>query len=377
MTTRTSHTSPTSPTAGSSSVPTDAQRPAAGGFPGAVPNDDAAPRQPWTRTDAGSTGSSTGAREPRPSRGWSTAAVSHQANRHGDSLLLRTVRPLSRLILSDAFPQDWAAAVDTSQQPVTTGRRIGVLSPAGGSGRSTVVAALARLYAQVRADDIAAVDLSGSPAGLHHRLPADDGPSTAIGLSGLTARQPEHPDATGGVLSRYAAAVQPRLHRLTESPRPGVPPQALETDDVAAVHRTLSRACAVSLYELPGLEQLRRVQMLSRLHALIVPVAAHPAAPSSSRMVIEHLRETVPGMGVLPVLVDVGRVSAMDQQTAARGLRDQFKQAGFTQPVRRLDADRHLATGLRLDLARVGEKRRLQLAQLAAAGLDVAVRSRR
>ncbi|WP_102157277.1 hypothetical protein [Zhihengliuella halotolerans] len=292
-------------------------------------------------------------------------ALRGRARRHGDPLWLRLLQTLRRAAGSDSFPGDFANALDDCQRPVTTGRRIGVVGATGGAGTSTLVAALALLLADVRADHIAAVDTVGRPSGLLPRLPAQAPAGGLVALTGLAGR-------TGDIglheLRAHAATLPTNLHRLTLDERD----HALTDLERQGLYQVLSRTCAVSLVELDAHADVQH------LHALIVAVPAVPGAAGAAASLLARVRAARPGLPVLPVVVNAHGCPAADVRLAEAGLDEQLAASGRrrTTPAHHLDYDRHLAAGLAaglaIDLRLVGEKRRLQVATLAANALFAA-----
>ncbi|GHD06779.1 hypothetical protein [Zhihengliuella salsuginis] len=284
-----------------------------------------------------------------------------RAARHGDPLWLRLAQTIRRSIGSDSFPGDFAGALDACQRPVTTGRRIGVVGATGGAGASTLVAALALVLSDVRADHIAAVDAVGRPSGLLPRLPAG---SPRGGLAGLAALAGAHGEIGLHELRAHAAALPGNLHRLTldAGDRP------LTAADREGLYQGLSRTCAVSLIELDAHADLRH------LHALVVAVPATPGSGGAAASLLAGIRASSPGLPVLPVVVNPHACPASDVRLAEANLDAQPVSATRrrTTPAHHLDHDRHLAAGLAVDLRLVGERRRLQVAALAANALHAA-----
>lgn len=350
------------------------QRPAdSPGFPGAVPSSEsgqviaqdpehqpgrpgeATPsRQPWTKPED-QVASSQSLRE----------SVFSRAARHGDPGWIRAWRSVWRLVINDPYPEQYSHAVAACQQPVTTGRRIGVISPVGGAGRSTLVAALSLLFSSTRTDHIAAADLSGRPSGLAPRLVSEDSPSGLKTLAHLALNR----NATGlGELQSCSALIGETLHRTTlmEGEAP------LTSDDVAALNQAFSRTCAISVMELPLLPSEHSASCLQGLHALILAVPPVPSAAEHSYALLELLQQSNPMLPLLPVLVNTRRAGRSDQHHATRALRSQLRAANQPTQIHTLSHDRHLGLGEHLRLTRIGEDRRLQLAQIGAAALTAA-----
>lgn len=331
-------------------APTD---PAPAGF-----EDPAAPaqlrtrRRPWTQPEE----------EPEDAQRFS--AFSRSA-RHGDPGYRRAWRAAARVVVNDAFPTDYAAAVDRCQHPVTTGRRIGIIGATGGTGKSTLAAAMGLLLSGVRVDHIAAVDLAGRPSGLLQRLPSEEQPAGVRSLAEVAAGRQE---ISLTDLRSHSAQLRSTLHRITlDDADP-----ALRAEHVAGTFQVLSHTCAVSLIELPELSPELGTAGLSSVHALILAVGPSPAAVEATRSLLRKLQQELPETPVIPVIVDTRRARTAERRAAVHALKTHLRETGHPHTVHLLDADRHLGGGLRISLKRVGEQRRLQLAQLAAAALGAA-----
>lgn len=296
----------------------------------------------------------------------------------GDSLRVRCSRAVVRTVYTDAFPNQWAEAVEACQHPVTTGRRIGVLSPTGGSGASTLTAATAALLASVRTDPVAVLDLCAAPSGLLPRLP-----STQTGRSlGQLSRPPrpdsdqisaERVDLEEADLTQFGVPTPPRLRRLTYS----TDDSALNSSELRALHRGLSRTYATAVCELPRPSAAPEGMGSYGMHALVLALSPAPGDLEANREVLVRIRRQDPEVPILPVLVNARRHRRRTCRSAAASLRDILQAIGAEQPLRRLDADRHLAAGMDLSISAVGEARRLQIAQLSAAALSAAREGRR
>lgn len=290
---------------------------------------------------------------------------------HGDTWVARTGRVLTRLVYTDAFPNAFAQAIDVCQSPVTTGRRIGVISPTGGSGASTITAAMAALFALVRTDQIAGVDLTPAPSGLIARLPTgecDEGLPAGLGRLGGMADI----DTDDVELAEYGPSPRPRLLRLSYA----ATDRLLESEDVAGLHRGLSRSRAISVSEVPR-PTLNPTLELGNFHALVVALSATLGAKTANNDLLREVSRRAPGVPILPVLMDSRRSSARTKAHLAAAARGTLRELGIADSVLRLDHDRHLATGGELRINRIGEARRLQVARLSAAALEAAAGARR
>lgn len=296
------------------------------------------------------------------------AAVEPRGLAHGDPLIVRGSKALLRTVYTDAFPNDWAEAVEVCQRPVTTGRRIGVVSPTGGSGTSTLTAAMAALLASVRSDDVAVLDLCSPPSGLAARLPSDEaGP----GLGALRVSSELVSDEVD--LTEYGTVPRPRLRRLTyASDDP-----ALDAPAVGALYRGLSRRYAAAVCELPRPDAAPGSMSTYGMHALVIAMSPAPGSIENNCETLRRIRSAEPDVPVLPVLINSRRSSGPVLLRASAALSQTLRDLGHEVPLSRIAVDRHLATGGHLSISRIGEARRLQIAQLTAAALRAASGGRR
>lgn len=292
-------------------------------------------------------------------------SVLSRAACHGDPGWSRAWRSIWRLVINDPYSEQYPHAVAACQQPVTTGRRIGVISPVGGAGRSTLVAALSLLLSSTRTDHIVAADLSGRPSGLVPRLTSEGSSSGLKTLAHLALNR----NATGlSELQGCSALIGKTLHRATlmEGEAP------LVTDDVAALNQAFSRTCAISVMELPLLSSEHAASCLQGLHALVLAVPPVPGAAEHSYALLELLQQGNPTLPLLPVIVNTRRASRSDRRHTTQALRNRLRAANRPTQIHTLNHDRHLSLGERLRLTQIGEDRRLQLAQIGAAALTAA-----
>ncbi|MCC3266523.1 hypothetical protein [Arthrobacter gengyunqii] len=133
-----------------------------------------------------------------------------------ESVLRRVLGGSADLFRGDDYPRLLAEAAAGTQLPVTTGRRIAVVGSRGGSGRTTVAALLARIYAAMRADGVAAVDLAPEAGTLGLRLGVPDAPA----LDAVAARLEFEPPASLQQLAGLLAVAGPANLLVTGRRRP-------------------------------------------------------------------------------------------------------------------------------------------------------------
>lgn len=334
-----------------------------GGTVGAfTPAPPAAAPQPAAGSPIGSAG-------PRGLRGSDSPAAGQQGEdlealraRHGDPLPRRLLRRLRRLVGDDDFPDAYERALGGCQVPVATGRRVGVLSTDGGVGRSTLTAALGLILAATRADAVSAVDLGPASGGVAARLPEQ---VPASSWQQLLA-DPQNPDQTTTRLHQSLQRAGSSLHLLDRDPDPTswVAPTAEQID---LLHHVLARAFSVSVLELPPAALPMPAASLTQMHCLVL--ASGSAWPSVARTVdhLHRLRRRAPEVPILPVISSTRPTTSAERRSAY----DALGSASGVAPLL-VDHDRHLAPGLPISLDRIGEQRRLQLVEVAAAALSMA-----
>ncbi|GAA1825404.1 hypothetical protein [Nesterenkonia flava] len=294
----------------------------------------------------------------------SQAKLFSRERRHGDYLAVRTWRTARRLVTADSFPERYAEAIRQCQQPVSTGRRLGIVSAGGGTGKSTVAAALSLLFAYARIDHIAALDLSDAPSGLNARMPAE-GPELSLAEAAQHAARVGDPAES---LRRVSASLSPALHRISAHRHE----PSLDAEAIGSLYQLLSRTCAVSLVEIPSALVADCPQALSQLHAVCLATAPTSAGVEAAGTLLSFLDTEAPNVPVIPALVNAQRTAAADREIAAHEFSRALSGQGRKIKVQRIGADRHLATGGRISLQRIGEARRLQLAHLAGTLLSLA-----
>lgn len=214
----------------------------------------------------------------------------------------RAIRAAARVLAADTLPDRWASAAITLQQPVATGRRIAVLSPAGGVGRSALVAAMARELRAFRSDVVARLDLADHASGQAGTTP-DPAPTPRTAWAALRDQRPETR------LDFLRILADPDTGHVDVHTAP--PEPALDAEDVVQLLAEVSRHSAVTLVECPaGHTDPRTRAAVSTAHALVV-VGRQDRA--SVRAVVEYaadLREAYPRTPVLAVANGRDRVGA-------------------------------------------------------------------
>lgn len=282
---------------------------------------------------------------PSPSRG-------HRYGRRA----ARTLAGMGLAIAADSHPDAWAAAAVSLQQPVATGRRIAVLSPAGGVGRSALVTAITAELRRFRSDVVARIDLAdqaSGQAGTEELLAV----SPRDAWEAVRARRPE----TRTELLNLLAYRDTRLVDLYASS----PEEPLRAEDVRLLLSEVSRHAAVTIVECPaGRTDPRTLSATADAHAVIV-VGRQDRA--SVRAVIDHaswLQNELPRTPVLAVANQRDRVAAPWHGGLRRSIDDRalsWTAIGHSKALRR---DPHPHTVLE-------RGRRIEVMQAAAAALTL------
>lgn len=277
----------------------------------------------------------------------------------GDTALRRGVRAVLGLVTGGVAARELADLAAAVQVPVTTGRRIGVVSTRGGAGRTTVTALLGMVYATRRADHVVVSDADPEPGSLGWRLGLPPTPPLGTLAPGLLAACSGSLDAVDELLPRTPAGL-----RLLPGAAPGQPSPSGE------ILRALSRFFAVGVADCGrGLLHQATLDVLAGCHAVVV---VSPATP-------DGLRSTCAALDLLPP-------GALDHTTLALCTLDRTGRAAITGgaaamvdrfgvPVVWLPYDRHLAAGAPIGPARLGEGTVVAATRLAAIALDRANRA--
>lgn len=336
--------------------------------------------------------------------------------RPAESSLLRVLAGSAGLFRGDDYPQRLAEAAAGTQLPVTTGRRIAVVGSRGGAGKTTAAALLARVYAALRADAVAAVDNAPESGTLGFRMGVPGAPS----LDAVAARcGPAAPDSLRELAALLTVAGQANLlvtgrrrprswtvvgsgagtARVRPVPAAWVPPGPAASgpgcrpdgtgktdngertdngektdngpDDAAAsLLRIISRYCSVTLFDCgPGLgdPDARRVLAQAHLALFVTPASASGLADAAEYASGWELDPLLGGVPLLVLVVQSDRDSGFNAAREAGKLRRSGIGAAS------LGYDRHLAAGLEVDPARCSRRTRLEAASLASRVLSAAV----
>ena len=261
----------------------------------------------------------------------------------GDPLAVRLWRTVRSAFVGSSHARELEELATFLQAPLTTGRRVAVVSVRGGTGKSTVAAVLASLYAARRADAVLAADADPHEGSLSWRL----------GLSG----PPTLADLAPGLLTARDAdlrALDPLLPRTRNGlwvlPS-GAPRQPRLCGEVT---RALSRLFAVCVTDCPtGFDSPVTAGVLPEAHAVVLVSAA---TPDGIRATYHALRRRV-SIGYTSSLQRVVVVlNTLQPGTRGRPGREAAALLSrFDVPVVTLPYDRHLAGGGLIVPSRIGE----------------------
>ncbi|QCU77406.1 hypothetical protein E7744_03625 [Citricoccus sp. SGAir0253] len=280
------------------------------------------------------------------------------ARRHALSLPERAARGLGSLLRHDPTPERLAAHAAAVQAPVTTGRRIAVVSLRGGAGKTTVSALLARTVAALRPEPVAAVDLDPAAGSLGLRL----GDAAAPGADRLAAELAALPVPALADLSARMAVSGAGLHHT--GPRVAARPLGVEA--ATTLLAALSRHVPVTVLDCPtGTGHPDTAAVLAHSHAAVFVLPASPAGVDEAAGYLRHWRQD-PVLSAVPVTAAV-------VGTDARGVLDPRAQAAALARVGvaavAVRHDRHLAAGVDVSLPLARPENRLAAAELSARAL--------
>jgi MinD-like ATPase involved in chromosome partitioning or flagellar assembly len=261
----------------------------------------------------------------------------------GDPYVARLWHNVRSAFVGTKYAREVAELASSLQTPLTTGRRIAVVSVRGGGGKSTVAAVLASLFAARRADAVLAADADPYEGSLSWRLGLADPPTLAeLAPRLVTARDadlralnPLLPRTSGGLWVLPSGA--PR--------QPGL---------CGEVTRALSRLFSVCVTDCPpGFTSPVTASVLPEAHAVVLVSAATPDAVRATyhalqrRVANGHTSSLQRVVVVLNTLLP-GRRGRLDHEDAV--MLDRFQV-----PVVTLPYDRHLAAGGLIVPSRIGE----------------------
>jgi MinD-like ATPase involved in chromosome partitioning or flagellar assembly len=270
----------------------------------------------------------------------------------GDGFLRRAARFAVHLVATTRATRELAELATAAQAPVTTGRRIAVVSVAGGAGRSTVTALLGSVFAARRADHVLVADADPDHGSLAWRLGlAEREGLGALGPRLLNARGVADLDT---LLPRTPAGL-----RLLPGPA-GAPPGATRE-----VTRAMSRFFAVCVTDCGrGLQTPSTAEVLQDAHGAVVVVPATPDGVRSSLAGLAHLPPALLQRSVVALNTTIPGGRAALHVDAAREV---LARTGAALVV--LPHDRHLAAATPVLPGRLAEATAIEATRLAGLAL--------
>ena len=343
--------------------------------------------------------------------------------RPAQSPLHRLLAGSADLFRGDDYPQRLAEQAAGTQLPVTTGRRIALVGTRGGAGKTTVAALLARIYAAMRADTVAAVDLApgtgtlGLRLGVPHAPPLESAAArlqagTPDSLRGLTAllavaepgnllvagrrrvtdisgaggteasaahvwtpAGPHSPDWTpgggaGSLSLRPGEGHTGQDHTGQDHPGQNIPLEV--PDGVSRMARNISRYCPITIFDCStGLTDPATRWAASHSH---VAVFVTPASVAGLEDALEYAAawRGNPLFAGTPLLVLVVQPPS-DRTFSASREAGRLSRAGA--PAIALGHDRHLAAGVEVSPSLLSRRSRLEAVTVASRVLSAAIPS--
>lgn len=231
-------------------------------------------------------------------------------------------------------------------RPVTTGRRVAVVSVRGGAGKSTLAALVGSAFALHRADRVVVVDGDPDLGSVAVRLGVEQAASLRA-LFGGGARP-----AAFEQLSPQLRQTRAGVWVLSGRREIGAPPP-VDVASFGLAQPVLSRYFAMSLVDCgAGLYGELTRSVLSRVHALLFVTPSTADGVRSARQALDQLAQTYyrPLLDrCVLALVRHAPHGGTDLAAAARAL------SVHGVHVVRLPYDRHLAAGATIDLPKVGQ----------------------
>lgn len=300
-----------------------------------------------------------------------TGALSRRVGaRPALSVVARAARSAGNLFRHDPTAERLQSAARGVQAPVTTGRRLAVVSLRGGAGRTTVSALLARTFASLRPEPVAALDLDPGVGALALRLsdistasrPVPSVDQLSAGLTGLTHANLEAVSALMGQAPDELFHTGPRT---TGHP--------LGRAGVTTALATLSRFFPVTVVDCPtGPEHPDTAQVLTQAHAAVFVVPSTAVGVDEAAGYLRHWQQD-PFLSAIPV---AAVVTATDRGADLDPLAQAAALTRVGVMAAALRYDRHVAGGVGIRLPLILPENRRAVAELASGLLAEANRQR-
>ncbi|GAA1347365.1 GTPase domain-containing protein [Falsarthrobacter nasiphocae] len=264
-----------------------------------------------------------------------------------------------RAAIHDAYPSELARTVQGAQQPVSTGRRIAVISAGGGAGASTAASLVALALAEVRRDAVGLVDLASLRSGLAPSLlhTAHGGPRASLGSLSVAA-----PHGRSEFLAALSAEEgRPVVVGASQHEKP------LDERGATALVAEFSRHCAVTLVECPpGIDDERTRAVLRRAHTAVLVADMSESGFQDAQALLDAMRED--GFD-LPVLL-LGNERSAGRSSVLRRARRTARETGVA--FQGLRHQRRFRSGQPLSLDALPEPVRLEVFRIASTALTLA-----
>lgn len=226
------------------------------------------------------------------------------------------------------------------QVPVTTGRRIAIVSTRGGAGKTTASALLARIYSVLRPDSVCVLDLDPGHGSLALRL----------GLEQAPAFDSLVPDLTGGSqpgAGRMAELLGQASEGLYATGPRTTAPQRSTAPELRQATSTVSRYFPVTLLDCPtGLDAADTQAALADCHAAVFVVPSTLSGMDNALAALATWRSH-PLLGALPLTL---LVMQQDRSSAFQALDQAGRLSRLGFDAHAIGYDRHLAAGAEIAL---------------------------
>lgn len=264
-----------------------------------------------------------------------------------------------RSAIQDAYPSELARTVQGAQQPVSTGRRIAVVSAGGGTGASTAASLMALGLAEVRRDAVGLVDVESLRSGLAPSLleTAHGGPRASLGALSVAA-----PSGRSEFLAALSGKEgRPVVVGASQHEKP------LDERGTATLVAEFSRHCAVTLVECPaGIDDERTRAVLRRAHSAVLVADLTESGFRDAQALLDAMREQ--GFD-LPVLL-LGNERSSGRPAVLRRARRTARETGVA--FETLSHQRRFRSAKPLSLDALPEKVRLEAFRIASTALTLA-----
>ncbi|MDN5880206.1 MAG: nucleotide-binding protein [Arthrobacter sp.] len=248
------------------------------------------------------------------------------------------------------------------QAPVTTGRRIAVVSTRGGAGKTTASALLARTFSALRPDSVCVLDLDPGHGSLALRLGLDQAPSLDSIVPELTNGAQPGAAHLAGLLAPAAEGLYATGPRSGSAQRTGAPL-------LREAASTVSRYFPITLLDCPtGLQAPETQAALADCHGALFMVPATLSGLDDALAALSRWRAN-PLLSGLPLTV---LVMQQDRSSALQALDQAGRLSRLGFDAHAIGYDRHLAAGALITLPLMLPAHREAATALAARSLELA-----